>query len=586
MAKVPIPSFVVLAEVAAVTAVGSKPRVLVVEDNEALRFAARIVLEAEGWEVAEAATASECLWAMEPVDPDVVLLDLGLPDADGTSVLAELKRSERTAWVPVVVLSGRSDAAEVSRLLLSGAQDYLVKPFVRDEIHARLVAARRVAVEHRRLAASERELRVLLDNTTDLVIRCGLDGIVRYVSPSAHTLLGWRPEEVVGRPVTDFCHPDDVLPAVALAAARSGETVTVTRRALRADGSYIWVESAARLVPDPNGDMEIQSSARDVTHRLAATAALEESERRWRNAFDSAPVPMAEVDLDGRYLKVNGALCELFGYRQEDLVGASVRSVCHRDESDEIGRLIKAMVAGEINRVRVERRFIQANGVAIWVAVSVAPVTGEGGRVSHMLTHYLDITARKRFELELENLVDHDPLTGLLNRRGFYVELERHVALVARYGPVGALLVVDLDHFKQVNDTQGHQAGDELIVSVADTLRATLRDTDVVARLGGDEFAVILPRASIDDAQIVAAKIVRAMRPHVTAPIGTGGKGTTASVGIGTGGKGTTASVGIAMFDDPASSGDVVIAHADLSMYQAKEAGRDRYALFTTTAAS
>jgi diguanylate cyclase (GGDEF)-like protein/PAS domain S-box-containing protein len=557
-----------LAEGAAVTAERSKPRVLVVEDSDHLRLLSRRVLEASGWDVADAATAGECLQTIEAVDPDVVLLDLGLPDADGDSVLAELKRSERTAWVPVVVLSGRSDGAEVSRLLLCGAQDYLVKPFVPAELHARLVAARRVAVEHRRLAASERELRLLLDNTTDLVIRCGLDGVIRYISPSAFTLLGWRPEEVVGRPVAEFCHPDDVMPAVALTAARRGETVTVTRRALRADGSYLWVESAARLVPDPSGsDMEIQSSARDVTHRLAATAALAQSERRWRNAFDSAPVPMAEVDLEGRYLKVNGALCELFGYRQEDLVGTSVLSICHHEESDEIGGMIKQMVSGEINRVRVERRFMHANGLAVWVAVSVAPVTGEGGRVSHMLTHYLDITARKRFELELEELVDHDPLTGLLNRRGFDVKLDRHVAHVEQCGPVGALLVIDLDHFKQVNDTHGHQAGDELIVSVADTLRAAVRDTDVVARLGGDEFAVILPHATVHEAQVVAARFVRSVRQQ-------------AMVLLGAEARGTTASVGIAMFDDPAATGDDMIAHADRSMYEAKEAGRDRYALF------
>ncbi|MDQ1368246.1 MAG: hypothetical protein QOF20_599 [Acidimicrobiaceae bacterium] len=546
------------------------PRVLVVEDSELLRLTARLALQAAGWDVAEAATAAECLQTIGSVDPDVVVLDLGLPDADGFSVLAELKRSEHTAWIPVVVLSGRSDAAEVSRLLLCGAQDYLVKPFVASELHARLVAARRVAIEHRRLAASERELRLLLDNTTDLVVRCGLDGIIRYVSPSAYTLLGWRPEEVVGRPVIDFCHPDDVMPAVALAAVRTGETVTVTRRALRADGSFVWVESAARLVQDPSGDFEIQSSARDVTLRRDANLALEGSERRWRVAFDSAPVPMAEVDLDGGYLKVNNALCELFGYHEEDLVGASVRSICHGDEADEIGTLIKAMVAGEINHVSVERRFMHANGLAIWVAVSVAPVVGEGGRVSHMLTHYLDITTRKHLELELENLVDHDPLTGLLNRRGFETELDRHVAQVARYGPVGALLVVDLDHFKQVNDTLGHLAGDELIASVADIFRATVRDTDIVARMGGDEFAVILPHASVDEAQIVAAKIVRSVRQH-----GTDLRGLDA--------RHATASVGIAMFDDSALTGDDVLAHADRSMYQAKESGRDRFATFTAS---
>jgi diguanylate cyclase (GGDEF)-like protein/PAS domain S-box-containing protein len=250
-------------------------RVLIVDDDEALRFLARMGLEAAGWTVAEATSGASCLAAMESVDPDVVLLDLCLPDGDGLSVLAELKKTERTAWVPVVILSGESNPSEVIRLLLAGAQDYLVKPFPSGVLHARLIAARRVSQEHRRLAASERELRLLAENTTDLVVRCGIDGIIRYVSPSAYPLLGWRPEDLVGTRAVDLCHPDDDAPAVALRSATSGEAVTVTRRVLRADGGYVWVESVARLVVDPSGkDLEIQSSMRDVTRRLADAAAL------------------------------------------------------------------------------------------------------------------------------------------------------------------------------------------------------------------------------------------------------------------------------------------------------------------------
>ncbi|MGI8983066.1 MAG: response regulator transcription factor, partial [Acidimicrobiales bacterium] len=151
----------------ALTPVKAEARVLVIDDDDDLRFATRLALDSAGWHVAEAATAAEGLRAMDDVDPDVVLLDLGLPDADGFSVLAELRSSDRTAWVPVVVLSGRSDPAGGSLLLLAGAQDYLVKPYSTAELHARLVAARRVAVQPRSLADSERELRLLAEHTTD-----------------------------------------------------------------------------------------------------------------------------------------------------------------------------------------------------------------------------------------------------------------------------------------------------------------------------------------------------------------------------------------------------------------------------------
>ena len=417
------------------------PRVLVVDDSEVLRFSTRLALDAAGWDVAEAATAAECLEIVEPTDPDVVLLDLGLPDADGFSVLTQLKASEQTSWIPVVVLSGRSERREVGRLLLAGAQDYLVKPVLGDELNARLVAARRVAVEHRRLA---------------------------------------------------------------------------------------------------------------------------ESELRWRVAFDSAPVAMAEVDVDGCCIEVNGALCELVGYRSQDLIGSDVSALCLPEDADEFRHLLRAIASGATSMLRIERRFRRADNRDIWVEVSVAPVTDEHGQVSHMLSHYLDITDRKRVERELEDLADHDSLTGLLNRRGFDNELERHISLVSRSGPAGALLVLDLDHFKHVNDTWGHQAGDRVIAAVAECLRSGLRRSDVVGRLGGDEFGIILPHATRHEAQVVADKLIRAVRE---CPVD----------GMRPGELRTTASVGIALFDDATRRGHEILARADLSMYHAKDAGRDRY---------
>jgi diguanylate cyclase (GGDEF)-like protein/PAS domain S-box-containing protein len=559
-----------LAPVVEVARSALAPRVLVVEDDDDLRFVTRLALETSGWNVAEAATAAAALQAMDIVDPDVVLLDLGLPDADGLSVLFQLKAVERTSWVPVVVLSGRSNPTEVSRLLLTGAQDYLVKPYSTGELHARLVAAQRVALEHRRLAASEQELRLLADHMTDMVVRCGADGIVRYVSPSVATLLGWQPDQVVGRSLAEFCHPDDIPPADALAGRDPGETISVTRRARRSDGSYIWVESVARIVPGPaGGGFEVQSSCRDITRRVAGTAALEASERRWRLAFDSAPVGMAEVDLDGRCLKANAALGGMLGYEPEELIGAQLASICHPAEAGAAADEIQSVASQQTGMFRAERRYVHADGHELWFSVSGVGIC-ELGAVTHILIHYLDISELKRFERQLQDLADHDPLTNLLNRRSFEAELDRHMVQVARYGPSGALLVIDLDHFKSVNDTLGHLAGDELITSVARRLTATVRQSDIVARLGGDEFAVILPRASGAEAEIVADKIVRSLREQVIVLSGNEAQRITASVGI-------------ASFDDPDLSGRDVLTAADLAMYHAKRSGRNRFMTAVTT---
>ena len=188
-----------------------------------------------------------------------------------------------------------------------------------------------------------------------------------------------------------------------------------------------------------------------------------------------------------------------------------------------------------------------------------------------LLCQFEDVTDRKRYESQLQFMADHDQLTGLTNRRRFEAELDRHVAHVKRYGPTGALLMLDLDHFKSVNDTLGHNAGDELIVSIAGVLRQRLRTADILARLGGDEFAVLLPVADKDEAAEVARALITAIRTNTTM--------------LGGERKKVTCSIGIATFDGPTEtrSTETALIEGDLAMYDAKEAGRDGCAFFVSS---
>ena len=205
----------------------------------------------------------------------------------------------------------------------------------------------------------------------------------------------------------------------------------------------------------------------------------------------------------------------------------------------------------------------------IWVSRHVDMLRDADGRPAQILTHIVDITERRLMERELRHMADHDPLTGLLNRRGLEAELERHVAHVNRYGARGALLVLDLDHFKVVNDTLGHEAGDKLIVNVANLLRKRLRSSDAVARLGGDEFAILLP-----DANTEMADARRRRRSSLTSSAA-------AVVEHGQARRHVTASVGVTMFTQGAINAESVLVDADLAMYDAKEAGRDQVAMHT-----
>jgi diguanylate cyclase (GGDEF)-like protein len=172
----------------------------------------------------------------------------------------------------------------------------------------------------------------------------------------------------------------------------------------------------------------------------------------------------------------------------------------------------------------------------------------------------IDVTERRRLERRLRHLADHDDLTGLINRRRFQEELQRHLAEGRRYGLTGALLVLDLDGFKEVNDNHGHSAGDRVLCAVADSLRSRLRESDIVARLGGDEFAVLLPRETPAEAELVCRSLENAIPAEVSTP----------------GDERIEVSVGFAPFVESVESVDDVLAAADASMYAAKH-GRPRH---------
>ena len=192
---------------------------------------------------------------------------------------------------------------------------------------------------------------------------------------------------------------------------------------------------------------------------------------------------------------------------------------------------------------------------------------GENGGEDLILTNVVDVSERHRYERQLAFLAEHDPLTGLANRRRFDQELARHVDDCRRYGPRGAVLMLDLDHFKEVNDTLGHAIGDELLVDVARVLQQRMRSTDLVARLGGDEFAVLLPHADMKSAELVASSLVETLRDEVS--------------GLEDTRSGVTASVGGVIIEESHLSASDVLSAADAAMYVAKHSGRSRYTFLT-----
>lgn len=286
---------------------------------------------------------------------------------------------------------------------------------------------------------------------------------------------------------------------------------------------------------------------------------------RFRSAFEHALLPAWISDLEQRYTDVNDALCDMLGQSREFLVGKSASEASHPDERAVDSDEMRAMLSGERESSTREKRLIRADGRVIWVLVAVRLIRDQQGAPLYFVAQANDLTDYHLREQRLRHLADHDPLTGLLNRRGFGRGLRRHVSQLARYGTKGALLMLDLDNFKGYNDAHGHGGGDDLLRAVSTGLSSRLRASDVIGRIGGDEFAVLLPEATREQAEIVATALVQSVREIEQA-----------------GNPKVTASVGVFCFDDiERLSEDGAMLGADLAMYAAKHGGRNRHAPFT-----
>ena len=292
---------------------------------------------------------------------------------------------------------------------------------------------------------------------------------------------------------------------------------------------------------------------------------------RFESAFHESSLGMAFVSVEqtslGRLTEVNPALCEITGRTRERLEGATLQAITHPEDVEQELTLLRGLAAGEISRYQVEKRCLHAHGQHVWVLASASLLGECWGDPAHAIVQLDDIDERKRLERQLEHLADHDPLTGLYNRRRFQEELGRELSYLRRYGGCGAVLMLDLDDLKRVNDHFGHAVGDELIAGVAALLRERVRSTDVLARMGGDEFAVLLPRTSRADAEALATDLNRVVREESRSASADGGPAAAVS-----------ASIGLAFFDrHEALAAQDVLVNADHAMYAAKESGRDRY---------
>jgi diguanylate cyclase (GGDEF)-like protein/PAS domain S-box-containing protein len=327
-------------------------------------------------------------------------------------------------------------------------------------------------------------------------------------------------------------------------------------------GAASYEDLAARLVDAEAALEAVAAGAVDALasasgHGAGGITALEGSDSFFRTLVTEMQEATASLDANGTVLYANPRFGELLGMALSQVLGLTLTELTAKAGRAAARRLLANAARGP---ARGTLELLRGDGQPVPVSVSAAPLAGEPPEVCLVAT---DLTEHRRYEQQLEYLASHDPLTQQLNRRAFAHELTGHMERAGRYGSHGALVLLDLDKLKYVNDTFGHTAGDELLLAVAGALAERLRASDTLARLGGDEFGVLLPQADQEAAQLVTGTLLETIR-ELEPP----------------GLRSVTASAGIALFDGSGTTNDEMMLRADRAMYEVKERGGNGAAVY------
>ncbi len=324
---------------------------------------------------------------------------------------------------------------------------------------------------------------------------------------------------------------------------------------------YVLKDRITRL---PFAIERVLAEAENAKARRESESLLRVSEARFRSTLEHAPIGMGVASIDGRFIEANQSFCKLLGYTREELLQLTITKITHPDDRAISLERIKEMLEGKINSSQLEKLYIRKDGRAVWVQVTVSLLRDDSGTPLNFIGQIEDITERKRYQEEIRQLAYSDALTGLPNRRLLFDRLNQALAHAQRHRCSLAVMFLDLDRFKDVNDTLGHDVGDELLKIVAERLELCVRGGDTVSRQGGDEFVIVLSEiAQQQDAALVAEKILDVLSQPVTIHRHT---------------LRITTSIGIAIYMvDSADDAMNLMKKADIAMYQAKEAGRNGF---------
>jgi len=538
---------------------GKHIRMLLVEDNAADVCLVRSGLQEwpdHDFSITHVETLAAAQELIGDTEFDVILLDLGLPDSVGLLTFEAVR--EGAARVPVVVLSGTDDRQAGVAAVRAGAEDYMVKGAPLGDTVARALLH---AIERRTARRHLECIRAAVENAADSVLVADEGGYVVLTNAAFTSKLAPAPAMLTEPSLAAMCHDPEMASQI-LGFVHGGDSWQGELDMLDAQGATFPVALDARQIDCdtgcPNG---IVLTLRDITQRRQAEESLRNSEARFRQLVEHADIGIFTVDSHGAFHQVNEAAADQFDMPAKQILSANLTDVMPQPDADTCMQDVQRAIETR-QPTRRDVSWSRAGDLR-WHSIYVQPPTKSMAKAGMVNIFMRDITHQKRTEEQLLHEATHDALTGLHNRRYFMDRLRGILSSANRYNFPVSLCVCDLDDFKQINDTHGHLAGDDVLATFGRIITEELRSNDIAGRYGGDEFWVILPHTEPEVAVVSIERIGSRIEKHIFQD----SEGAPFSV---------AATFGIAGATPERRTEQQLLVAADQALYQGKQSGGAR----------
>ncbi|HXE95668.1 MAG TPA: diguanylate cyclase [Dongiaceae bacterium] len=503
--------------------------------------------------------------------PDIVVTDINMPVMDGLWMGREIKLLNPE--VIIIALTAHSDSSYLLKAIETGINNYVLKPIEYDKLIAAIVKGIETVTLKRHVHEQSdyiRQLSRAVEGSPCSVVITNSNGVIEYVNPKFTELTGYSSVEAIGqnpRILKSNRNPPKIYEEL-WGAITSGREWRGEFLNLKKNGELYWESaSISPIFSDQGAITHFVAVKEDITERKRFETALRESEELFRNILENAPIGMSVMSLEGRFKLVNSSLCDLVGYKKEDLEKLTFQEITHPKDLEPILANVLSLLDGSVTSFSMEIRYIRRDQQIVWAQLTSSVVRDTVGVPLYLVAQIEDISDRRRTQEQIYKMAYFDALTNLPNRRLLLDRLNQALAQAKRYKRSMALMFMDIDNFKRVNDTLGHDMGDELLKIVAGRLRACVREMDTVCRQGGDEFIIVL--TEIAHSQVVAV-IANKIIETISDPISLQEN----ELHI-------TTSIGIAVYPiDGTDDEKELMKKADTALYEAKNKGKNGFMFY------